>query len=120
MVDIAEPGIPHLLAAFGIDGNGVIIQGVIEDFALGVGRATIDHVTAGDALSRGGGLGLIAPLDRGARLGKVESIEDVRKGGNDLHRLMDYKRRGFVSTQHTSRECPGGSERHDVVGVDLV
>jgi len=67
---------PELLARLRIDGNGIAVECGVIDRAFVVEGAAIDDVAAGDALGGSERLGLVAPLQRGARFCQVEG-----KGG---------------------------------------
>ena len=46
-----------LLAGLGVEGDGVVVQPVEDDLAVGVGRAAVHHVAAGHRRARRGSVG---------------------------------------------------------------
>ena len=91
--------LPQLLAGFGVERNGVGVQLVEEDLAVGVRHATVDRVAAGDRNHRRVLLGSVLPLDRRALLAQVKGIHDVRKRRVDVHRAADDQRLTFMSSK---------------------
>ena len=67
-MDIADRGAPHLLAGVGIDGDGGVVQGDIENLAVGIARAAVHHVAAGDALRLRIGVRLDTSTSSGSRV----------------------------------------------------
>ena len=117
--DLAELRAPQFLAGIGVERHGLVIQGVEEDFAVGIGGAAIDHVAARDALRRRGRFGLELPLDGPARLGQVDRIDDVGVRRDDEHRVAGHDRRRFLALLDAERKCPGDLELLDVIRRDL-
>lgn len=104
---------------FRIHRDGVRVQRVVDDLAVGEGGAAIHQVAAGDALRRGGRPWLVAPLRRGPRAAQVERVEHVGEGRDDVHRRADYERSALVAAEVAGRERPGHLQVPHVPGVDL-
>ena len=119
LVDVAELRVPLRLAGRCVDRDGVAVERVEEDRAVGVRRAAVHEVAARDALRRRRAASGRTPLRRRAGLAQVERVEDVRKRRDDVHRVADDERRGFVAGDGAGREGPGDAELRDVAGVDL-
>ena len=90
-LDVAQPGAPGQFAAYGIDRHGLVIENVVNDLAVGVGRAAIDHVTTGDTAGIFARAGVKRPFD-GPCAGQVESNQLIRIRRNDVHRRADNQR----------------------------
>ena len=71
--DVAQLGPPHLLARLGVDGDRVAIEHVEDDLAAPIGRAAVDRRRSRRRPCGGGGVGLVYPFRRRARLGEVEA-----------------------------------------------
>src|SRR5437762_785122 len=72
--------------------------------------AAIDGVAAGDAKGIGIHRGTVLPFQGIALPREVEGIEDVRVGGDDVHRMVDDERLPLVPAQHAGREAPHGAQ----------
>jgi hypothetical protein len=118
-VDVPELGAPELLAGSGIESDRLAVQRVEEHPAAGIGGAAVDGVAAGDALSGGERLRLVAPLERRTGFGQIKRIDDVRVGRDHEHGVLGHDRRRLLAAQHAQRERPGNCEPPDVPRVDL-
>ena len=65
---------PHFLSTGGVDGDGLIVERVVNDFAVGVRRPAVHHIAAGNALRSRHRLRLVDPFHRGARLGEIQGV----------------------------------------------
>ena len=54
LADVGDLGLPQLLAGLGIHRDRVPVEQVVDDLAVGVERAAVDHVAAGDADAHSG------------------------------------------------------------------
>ena len=95
------------------------VEGGEVEHAVGVGRAAVHDVAAGDALGEGVGLGLVAPLHRRVGLGEIEGVEDVWVRGDEVERAVDHQRGGFLALVDAGVEGEGDIEAGDVGVVDV-
>src|SRR5436190_11337988 len=119
-VDIAHGHFPDLFAAVRVDRDGVRIQRVEVDPAVGVGRAAIHHVTARNADGLVTRIRLVHPLHRPTRLRQIDGIEDAGVGRDDVHHVVHDQRIALVAMQYAGRKRARDLEPTDVAGGDLV
>ncbi len=98
-IDVTEFGLPDLLSGVGVDTDRLDVERVVVDLAVGVCCAAIDVIAAGDAFRRCLRLGRIAPLEGTAGLGQIESVQNIRPWGHDVHRVVHDERSGFMSAR---------------------
>jgi hypothetical protein len=96
-VDVAELGFPQDLPGRRVERHRHVVEPVEHQLALGVGGAAIHHIAAGLPLRGRIGGRVIAPLERAARVGEVDGVDDVRVGRHDVHRVVHYEGRTFVA-----------------------
>ena len=117
--DIADLRLPDLTSRLRIDRDGVTIEQVIDDLAVGVHRAAIDRVAAGDADGGGIHVGAILPPQRIALLREIEGVEDIGERGYNVHRASDNERLPLMPAEHAGREIPDGAQLAGVGWRDL-
>ena len=92
----AELRAPQFLAGLQIQGDGVIVEQVVDELAAADRPATQNGVAASLAESGGKRLGIVHPLQRRARLCQVEREGPVREGRDGVHCVAKDKRRAFI------------------------
>jgi hypothetical protein len=117
--DLAQARAPHLLPCLRVHRDGVIVQGVEVHAAVGVRRAAVHNVAAGDALRRGDGFGLVGPAGR-AGIREIERVQDVGIGRDDVHRRTRDDGCSFLAAQHPRGERPRDLQPSHVLRGDLV
>jgi hypothetical protein len=110
---------PELLAVGGGERDRLVVERVEVELAVGVREPAVDDVAAGSALGEGFGLRLELPAHRRARLRKIERVDDVRIGRDDVHRSRDDDRSRFVAAQHARGEREGEPEPSDIRSRDV-
>ena len=95
-VDVAQFGLPELLAGLCVQRDRVVVEGVEEELAVRVGRATVDDVTARHTLRRRRRIRPIRPFDRRAGLGEIERKDNVRIWRHNEHCVVRHDRRRFL------------------------
>ena len=118
-IHVAHLRPPQLGARRGVDGDGVTVEQVVDDLAVGERRAAIHDVAARDADRRLRILRPVLPLERKARLRQIERVRHVRVWRDDVHRVADDERLALVAAQHAGRECPRDVEILRVARRDL-
>jgi len=104
LVDLAELGDPAGLAGGCVYRHRPVVERVEEDGTVGINRAAIDDVAAGDALRGREWLRLELPFHRRAGLGEIERIQHIRKRRDDVHRAVHDERWCFVTSKEAGRE----------------
>ena len=120
LVDVCELSAPALRARCSVERNHLTVERGEQQLTVRILRAAIDHITARDTLSRCDRLRLVFPFGRRAGLGQIERIHVIGIRRDDVHRVADDDRCGFV----TADDARGERERHlqlaDVLSVDLI
>ena len=117
--DVRNPRLPHLAPRGRIDGDGVPVEQVVDDLAVGEDRAAIDRIAAGRSDRVGADVGTVFPLQRVALARQVERVEDVRPRRDHVHRAADDERLPLVAAEHAGGECPSRVQPARVVGGNL-
>ena len=73
-VDFARLRRPLLLASFGVERDGVIVERHKKDLAAIVGQAARHHVAAGDALSSAVRVWNVGPLELASRASSANTL----------------------------------------------
>ena len=118
--EVGDWYVPDFLAGLRIDRDGVTVEQVVDDLAVGVDGAAVDRVAAGDAERRRIHVGAVFPPERIVFLRQVEGVEHVRIWRDHVHRVVHHQRLTFVAAEHAGREVPDRSQLADVRGGDLV
>ena len=93
-------GLPDLLAGVGIHRDGMVVQRVVDDLAVGKTRAAVDNVAAGDPDRTNVRIGVKDPLLWEARLGDIERDQIIRKRRDNIKRVIDNQRLAFESMRY--------------------
>jgi hypothetical protein len=120
MVDLADLRPPFFLPGVRIDRDRLSVERVEEHEAVLVRGAAVDDVAARDALRCRRDGRLVRPLRRRARLREIESVEIVRVGRDNVHRVADDDRRRLMAAGQSGRERERESELARVRGRDLI
>ena len=114
-------GLPELLSGLRVEPEHLTVEGGEEDPAVVIAQAAGLRAAAGAPAGqlRVGDLGPELPLDE-ALPGEVERVDVVRLRGDDVHRVADDERRGFVRIVDAELHRPRHGELVDVVDVDLI
>ena len=91
---------PDFLASVGGDGDSIVIERIIDEFAISEDGAAVDHIAARNALGGGAGQGIIAPFQCAALL-EIQREKCVWIGRHDIHRIADNQRRCFLASVQT-------------------
>ena len=92
-------GHPHFPAGFGVHRHRVSVEQVVDDLPVGVGRAPIDQIAAGDPDGVRAHRRTILPPEGVAFLGEVERIQHIRIGRHDVHRVLHHERLPLVASR---------------------
>jgi hypothetical protein len=120
MFDVAQLRDPLLLARFGVECNGAIVERVEHEQPVLVGRAAVHDIAARHTLRGRQRLRLVLPLERRTRLGQVEREDDVRKRGDDVHGVVHHDRSGLMPSRQAGGECHLHAELLDALACDLI
>ena len=116
--EIAHLRSPDLSPGCGVDRNRMTVEQIVENFSVGVGGATIHHVTAGPSNRLLCIIGTEFPFQRLADLCQIDRVGDVRIRCHHVHRIADHQRLSFVTAQNAGRESPGYSQICRVLWCD--
>ena len=118
-VDVPDLGAPDLGAGVGVDRHRHGVEEVVDDLSVGVRRAPVDDVAAGDADGARVRVWLVDELHRSGRLGEIDGDQVVGIGRDDVHRVVDNQRLPFVAMGDAGRDGGQHPEIRNVVGLEL-
>ena len=119
-LDVADLRLPNTLAGIRIDGHGMIVECVVDDFAVSITGAAVHHITAGNAYSPIVGLRMKNPLLRHTWFRDVVGDQVVGERGHYVYRVIHDQRLAFVSVRNAGRHGCGDVEILHIPRVDLV
>ncbi len=118
-LDVADGGLPGLLAGVGVDGDGMGVKRVVDDLSVGIDGAAINSVAAGDADGSDIGIGPEDPLLRKSGLGDVEGDQVVGIRRDHVEGAVDHQRLTFMAVRNSGGSGGDDVEVLHIAGVDL-
>lgn len=116
-VDVAEFGLPNFLPRVRVNGNCPIVERVVENPAVGIGRAAIDQIATGDTLGGSRRTWVVLPFQWCAGFGQIERVQVIRKRRDEIERVVHDERRALVPADYAGGEGPGEFKLIDVAGI---
>ena len=95
------------------------IEQVVEQPAVGVERAAVHYVAAGDADRGPIDAGTVLPPERIPFFGEIEGVDHIGIRCHHVHGVADHERLSFMSSEHAGGEAPHRTQALGVAGGDL-
>jgi hypothetical protein len=111
--------LPEFAAGARVDGDGVPVEQVVDDFAVAVGRPAVDGVAARDAEGGRVHVGAVLEAQRKAFLRQVKGVQHVGERRHDVHRVVHDEGLAFMTSEHAGRKAPQRAQPRGVGGGDL-
>ena len=96
------------------------VEQVVDDFSVGKKRAAIYAIAARFPDRISAHIRSIFPPERIALFAKVECVQNVGPGSDDVHRAVDDQRLTLVPAENARGECPQRMQTRGIARVDLI
>ena len=116
--DVGDRRIPYFAPCARIDCDGVAIEQVVDDLAVGVEGAAVDDIATRDADRIRADGRPVLPFQRIAFLLQIERVQHIRIRRDDIHRVVHDQRLTFMSAKDAGGERPDGVQPRGVLRID--
>ena len=119
--DVGVFSAPNDFPVLGVEREDLSVQRAVENLAVGVGQSARFRTAACrlDCRIDLQDFGPEFPFD-GAVASEIEGVDVIRLRRDDVHRIADHERRGFMRVENSELHAPRHRQVLDVREVDLI